>query len=211
VTSPLGSTERPDDEDRLRALLSSEFRHFGSWEEWAPLAYDRIPVEPRQALRHLYGLHDVVDRQYMHCVLCALLRPVADLPGAVGGRPDGWGGVAGHTPVPATQEGDAGIAPRPGVPDRSCYGTDTAKAGDLLYEVAAWLEDLARGESEVDDAYGSLVDRLAPAADAALAEVRRLTSRCESLQAENTRLRTAHAAATRHARDAVASLNQLTT
>jgi hypothetical protein len=61
-------------EARLRELLSSEFTHLGKWAEWAPLAYNLIPVESRQALRHLYGFHDDSGLEYAHCVLCALLR-----------------------------------------------------------------------------------------------------------------------------------------
>ncbi len=56
----------------------------------------------------------------------------------------------------------------------SGYDSAANRASDLLYEVAAWLEDLVEGECSVDDAYAALIGRLGPAGDAALAELRQL-------------------------------------
>jgi hypothetical protein len=43
----------------------------------------------------------------------------------------------------------------------------------LLYEVSAWLHDVACGDTDFDAMHDALVDRLIPSADAALSEVRK--------------------------------------
>lgn len=65
---------RPVTEELLSEILRDN-PYFGAWEEWLPIAYNRIPVLPRMALAHLYGRHDDRQIRYQYCVLCQLLRP----------------------------------------------------------------------------------------------------------------------------------------
>ena len=60
-------------EDRFRAILAAS-PYFGEWDEWAPLAYDKIPVMPRMVLSHVYGRHDDSPLPFYCCVLCTLFR-----------------------------------------------------------------------------------------------------------------------------------------
>jgi hypothetical protein len=68
-------------EEKLRELIRLQ-PWFGDWDEWEPVAYRNIPVLPRAALEHLYGLHDDTELAYAHCVLCQTFRidaPAADI------------------------------------------------------------------------------------------------------------------------------------
>lgn len=60
-------------EKRLREIIT-ENPYFGDWDEWAALAYDKIPVLPRMVLSHVYGRHDDSELPYAYCVLCTLFR-----------------------------------------------------------------------------------------------------------------------------------------
>lgn len=69
--------EPPDDlravECRLRAILDA-VPYFGDWDEWAAIAYDKIPVLPRAVMAHIYGRHDDTPLPYSPCPLCELFR-----------------------------------------------------------------------------------------------------------------------------------------
>lgn len=82
-------------EDRLRELIRAT-PYLGEWDEWAPIAYDRIPVMARMVMSHIYGRHDDTTTAYAHCVLCSLFRD-ADSSCTCGGRPVEIGG-AEHRP-----------------------------------------------------------------------------------------------------------------
>lgn len=69
------TTPAPErDEQRFREILAAN-PHFGDWDEWAKIAYDKIPVLPRTLLSHVYGRHDDSLPPFAHCVLCMYFRP----------------------------------------------------------------------------------------------------------------------------------------
>lgn len=64
------------EEDRFRAILAAD-PYYGELDEWAPLAYDKIPVLPRMVMLHIYGQHDDTGQPYAHCALCTFFRVAA--------------------------------------------------------------------------------------------------------------------------------------
>lgn len=66
-------TGRTITEDDLRAVIKAN-PWFGEWDEWAPLAYNQVPVFARMAMAHIYGKHDDTEIPYAYCVLCHAFR-----------------------------------------------------------------------------------------------------------------------------------------
>lgn len=60
-------------EARFREIVAAE-PYYGSWDEWAPIAYNEIPVLPRAVMSHVYGRHDDSPGLYAHCALCTYFR-----------------------------------------------------------------------------------------------------------------------------------------
>ena len=65
---PLRAAGGPSDADVMKWVTDNPY--FGDWDEWAPIAYDKIPVLPRMALSHLYGKHADRENPFAHCVFC---------------------------------------------------------------------------------------------------------------------------------------------